>query len=191
MIRGNRHEITVDDKTFWVDSNQEEYLIRWLEENGFHECWLRRDHGVSVGINNYTPDLELSIQLDDMTHRAIVESKPELASFTSYVSRRMRGIAKHYFSDVLLLYVHDKNIWYRVDIKTGDMEVFGIPVPGKIPIQKLYKPITIRARSVYAHNYRKRPEIVKKAARVAIDSAQSFLVGVFGVKKKTRRRRRK
>lgn len=191
MIRGNRHEVTIDGKTFWVDSNQEEALIRWLEDNGFHDRWLRRDYGVSVGTNNYTPDLELSIQLDHMTHRAIVESKPDLASFTPYVSHRMRGVAKHYLSDVLLLYVHDKNIWYRVDTKTGILTEFSSPTPGGVPIKKLYKPLTVRARNIYAHRYRKRPEISKKVARIAIDGAQSLLIEMLGAKKKKRRRFRR
>lgn len=146
---------------------------------------------MSVGTNNYTPDLELSIQLDGRTHRAIVESKPDLASFTPYVSRRMRGIAKHYYSDVLLLYAHDKDIWYRIDIKTGTLQEFGTPAPGKKPIHALYAPLTVRARSVYAHTYRKRPEVIKKAARVVIDGGHSFLIGMFGVEEKTRRQRRR
>lgn len=76
--RGHRHQITVDGKTFWVDSNQEEALILWLEENGFHDKWRHLDYGLKVGKNNYTPDLELSVFFDGMTYRALVESKPTL-----------------------------------------------------------------------------------------------------------------
>lgn len=191
--RGNRHQITVDGRTFWVDSNQEEYLIRWLEDSGFSKRWRRLGTGLTVGKNNYTPDLELSIELDGMTHRALVESKPTLAAFTPYVSRRMRAIAKHYFTKLLLLYVHDTATWYRIDIKTGELSKFTELVPGKIPITKLYKPLTVTAKRIYAHRYRKRagPVIVKKAASVVVEGVAETITALLGPTKKRKARRRR
>lgn len=185
--RGSRHEITLAGKTFWVDSNQEETLLRWLEDNGFSERWRRLDHGLNVGRDNYTPDLELSVQLDGMTHRALVESKPVLAAFTPYVSRRMRGVVGHYFSNVLLLYIHDKKKWYRVDIKSGELSDFS-PVPGDIPIKKIYKPFTKKAPSVRYHRYRQRLQLGKIAAGKFVDILEFSVNAIFGPRKKKRRR---
>jgi len=187
--RGNRHQITLAGKTFWVDSNQEEYLLRLLEESGFTDRWRRLEHGINVTRNNYTPDLELSIEFEGMTHRALVESKPTLSAFTPYISRRMRGIAKHYFTDILLLYVHDKQAWYRVDKKTGDLSLFS-PVPGKIPIRKLYKPFTKRAPNIRYHRYRKRLELGKMAAGKIADVLELGVKALFTPRKTRRRRRR-
>lgn len=191
MSRGNQHYITVDGKTFQVDSNQEEVLIRWAEANGFHDRWMRRDYGVSRNGNNYTPDLELAVQLDGMTHRAIVESKPELAAFNSYISRRMRGIARHYYTELLLLYVHDTKTWYRIDIKTGALSNFGVPTPGINPISASYKPWTKKAPRVYAHTYRQRIEFGKIVLNITADVLEGFVKLVVGPPKRGRRRRRR
>jgi len=190
--RGNRHEVTIGGKTFWVDSNQEETLLRWLESHGFSGRWRRLGDGLSVGGSNYTPDLELSIQLGGMTHRALVESKPTKAAFTPDVSRRMRGVARHYFTEVLLLYVHDEKQWYRADIKTGELSEFGVPTPGDLPVDKLYKPMTLSGRRVYSHSYRERLDVKvgKTVARTVANSLESGLKAMFGPKK-TRRRPRK
>lgn len=190
-MRGNRHQITVDNKTFWVDSNQEEALIRWAEANGFHDRWMRRYHGVSYGGNNYTPDLELSVQHEEMTHRALVESKPYLKKFTPYVSRRMRGIAKHYFTDLLLLYVHDTNSWYRVDVKTGRLSDFGVPIPGKNPISTIYSPWTKKAPKIYAHTYRQRMQPMKIALKITVNVLEDVMYAIVAPKKKSRRRRKR
>lgn len=189
---GNRHQITIDGQTFMVDSNQEEKLIRWVEANGFHDKWIHRDYGVNVGQNNYTPDLELSVLLPDgMTHRALVESKPSLNRFNDYISRRMRGVAKHYYSEVLLLYTHDTDTWYRIDIKTGQLSRFGVPVPGDYPINKLYKPFTKKAPRIRSHTYRQRLALGKMATLAILDMIEGSIQSLFGVKKTKRRRYRK
>lgn len=188
--RGNRHEITLAGNTFWVDSNQEEMLLRWLEGNGFQGRWRRLDDGLSVGHNNYTPDLELSVQFDGMTHRALVESKPSKRFFTDYVSGRMRGVTRHYFSDVLLLYVHDEKKWYRVDKKTGMFSDFS-PVPGEILINKIYRPFTKKARSVRYHRYRKRLELGKMAVGLLADTLDFGVKALFERNQKRRRTRKR
>lgn len=153
MYRGNQHDITINGNTFTVDSNLEERVIRWLENNGYSDLWERPTHGANVGSSNYTPDLLLSVQIGTMTHTAIVEVKPDLDRFTDYVSRRMRAVARHYYSDLLLLYTSNDNAWRRVDTKTGALVLFGPPIPGKIPISKLHRARTKRARSVFNHSY--------------------------------------
>lgn len=184
---GNRHQVTIDGKTFWVDSNQEETLILWLEENGFHDRWRHIDYGLKVNTSHYTPDLELSVQLsDNMTHRAIVESKPTIKHFNGYIGRRMRGIAKFYATDLLLLCVHDVDKWYRIDIKTGELSEFGVPTPGEILINKLYKPWTKKAPNVYYHRYRQRLELGKMATLFVIDAIESGLKSLFTPPKRKR-----
>lgn len=188
---GNRHQITVDGRTFWVDSNQEEHLIRWLEDNGFSKRWRRLDTGLTVGRKNYTPDLEVSVELDGMTHRALVESKPTLSAFTPSISKRMRGVAKHYFTKLLLLYVHDTNTWYRVDVKTGELSEFTDLVPGKISIAKLYKPLTVSGKKIYAHRYRERLQLGKKLAVAAGKNIDYAITTLLTPKKPRRSRRRR
>lgn len=187
-MRGNRHEVTIDNKTFWVDSNQEETLIRWIEENGFHDRWRRLNHGINVDSFNYTPDLELSIQFEGMTHRALVESKPTVKAFEPDHLRRMSGVAKHYNSKILLLYAHDIRTWYRIDGPSGRVTEFGVPVPGEILITKLWKPITIRAPKIRAHTYRRRLIDGRKITFVVLGIIQKCLMSIFGAYKKPRRR---
>ncbi len=194
--QGNRHQITIDGKTFWVDSNQEEALILWLEENGFHDRWRHIYYGLKVNGSHYTPDLELSVQLsDNMTHRAIVESKPTIKHFNGYIGRRMRGIARFYFTDLLLLYVHDADKWYRIDIKTGELSEFGVPTPGEIPINKLYKPWTKKAPNIHYHRYRQRLELGKMMILAVIDAiekgTQATVRALITPSRKRRRRRKR
>lgn len=109
--KANRHQVTIDGHTFWVDSNQEEVLIRWLEANGFHDKWRRTDYGLKSSAARYAPDLEVSVLLPNgKTDRAIVESKPTLAHFDTNAKERMRKVAKFYGSSTLLLYTHDSRL---------------------------------------------------------------------------------
>jgi hypothetical protein len=161
--KGNGHQITVSGKTFWVDSNQEEVLIRWLENNGFHDRWRRTDYGIQVGNYRYTPDIEVSIQVNEkMTTRAIVDSKPTLGHLSADTIKRMRKTAKFYATDKLLIYTHDFKSWQRINIKTGEILSEAVPTPGKIPIDKLYEPWTRRGSKIWSHEYRQRLELAKR-----------------------------
>lgn len=174
--RGNRHQITVDNKTFWVDSNQEEALIRWLEENGFHDRWRHMDYGMQVGSYRYTSDLEVSIQTSNsMTTRAIVESKPTLKFLSDKQKLAMRKTAKFYGTNVLLLYTHDFKSWQSIDIKTSDILSEVVPIPGKIPIDKLYQPLTRKGSKVWNHQYRQRLELGKRSLLFSLDMIEKGL----------------
>jgi hypothetical protein len=185
---GNRHWITIDGKTIRVDSNQEEDLIKWLEENGFHDKWRRLATGLHVGKYNYTPDIEASVFLDGMTTRAIVESKPAVSFLGENQSERMRGIAQHYHTELFLLFAHDTKKWYRIDKSSGDVREFGVPIPGKLPAKKLYNPFTKKAPGVHGHTYRQRLQIGKMVTLLAMDGIVAGLRAVF-TPRKTRRRR--
>lgn len=190
---GHRHQVTIDGKTFWVDSNQEETLIRWLEENGFHDKWRHLDYGIKSGKDNYTPDLELSVFFNGMIHRALVESKPSLSFFNNYISRRMRGSAKYYYTELLLLYVHDTKAWYRVDKKTGEINEFGIPVPAERPIARLYTPFSKKAPNKYYHQYRERLALGRTITLKVADGIESGLQALLfpkNTKRRSYRRRR-
>jgi len=186
--RGNKHTAVIGGKSVAVDSNLEERVLRWLEDNGFANRWEKPAIGLNEGVSNYTHDVDLSIQLDGLTHRALVEIKPSKKYFTAYISRRMRGVAKFYNAAILLLYCEKENIWYRVDVKTGALSEFGVPVPGKLTINILHRPLAWDACSIYAHRYKKRirPGII--FIRGLADTMETLIVGP---KTRKRRRRRK
>jgi hypothetical protein len=179
MYRGssNHHWTTIGGQRIFVDSNLEERVLQELEATGFTQRWSKPEVGLSVRGYNYTPDIELSVQFEGMTHRALVEIKPNRQLFTNYISRRMRHVARYYFSDLLLLYVDTEKQWYRVDQKTGALSDFGQPVPGTIPLKKLYKPIGIPARQIYNHRYKKRLTPMLSTVSFLLESIVLLLQG--------------
>ncbi len=192
-VNGNRHQITIDGKTFWVDSNQEEALIRWLEANGFHDKWRRTDYGLKSNAARYTPDLEVSVLLPNgKTDRAIVESKPTLKHFDSGAKERMRKVAKYYGSSTLLLYTHDTQIWRTIDTKTGVVSECATPLPGAISIGKLYQPATKRAKgTVWGKRYRERLEIGKSITMLLMNGLESGMRVLFAPSQKNKGRRKR
>ena len=171
-------KVVVGNQTVIVDSYLEEKVLRRLENSSFHNLWIKPTVGLNVGKNNYTPDIELSVQLDGMTHRALVEIKPAVRYFTTYIQKRMVGVAAHYHTQLLLLYAEEEDQWYRIDHKTGMLREFGMPIPGKIPIAKLYKPLALPASSVYNHSYKKAamPAIAKGLANFMLEIIAAFFV---------------
>lgn len=172
-------QVEIGGRTVVVDSFLEERVIRALDARGYSGRWFKPFVGVNVGAKRYTPDLELSVQEDGMTHRAIVEIKPALSFFTPDISRRMRGIAKHYYSKILLLYADAEKSWYRIDIKTGRLDPCHLPPPGEIPISKLWRPVTMRAPRAKSHFYRRKASltITHHALNVISDIAATVFVG--------------
>lgn len=55
----NRHEVTIAGKTFWVDSNLEERVLLWLENNGFRASTAEYPFSVNypyrMGAKRYCP----------------------------------------------------------------------------------------------------------------------------------------
>ncbi|HCH33927.1 MAG: hypothetical protein UY35_C0014G0015 [Candidatus Saccharibacteria bacterium GW2011_GWC2_48_9] len=194
--RGNQHQVNIGDSIFWVDSNQEEKLIRWLEANGFHGKWRRPEEGIQVGLYRYTPDVEISIQTPDgMTIRAIVESKPTMAHLGEKQKLAMRKTAKFYHTNVLLLYTHDFKSWQSIDIKTGEVLSDSVPNPGKIPIDKLYRPLTRKGAGAWNHTYRQRLELGRRSLLFTLDMVEkglsTFVRSLMPAMKTTRRRKRR
>jgi hypothetical protein len=147
--------VTIGEKSVIVDSQLEERVIRYLDSHGFHDRWDKPAVGLNVGASNYTPDVELSVLVDGMTHRAIVEIKPAKHYATPYILHRMANVAAYYHSNVLLLYADQERSWYRIDIKTHTLTPCTFPTPSTIPIAQLYKPASLPAQSVYDHQYTK------------------------------------
>lgn len=189
----------IGGKTFGVDSNQEEVLIRWLEANGFHDKWRRPELGIQSGVFRYTPDIEMSVAVENgMTTRAIVESKPTLEHLSPDAKSRIRKTAKFYSTNLVLLYVHDSRMWYRVDIKTGALLHYGVPKPGDILIDDLFIPKTRYGSKAFDHEYRQRRElgkrIVTSVAELAAKSLGFFTDTILPPprhKKRSRRHRQK
>lgn len=179
MYRGRSHHhwAEVGGQRVFFDSDLEERVLRDLEANGFSGRWHKPDFGLNVRRYNYTPDIELSVQFEGMTHRALVEIKPYRQAFSNYISRRMRHVAGYYFSDLLLLYADKEKRWYRIDRKTGALSDFGRPVPGALPLKKLYKPIGIPAPRVYNHHYKKRLTPVLSTVGFLLESIVVVLQG--------------
>ena len=193
--RANQHTAIIGGKKILVDSNLEESVLTWLENNGFHDRWRRLQSGFSVGKNNYTPDLELSVELDGTFHRALVEIKPDKQSFTDYVSRRMRGVAPHYNTQLMLLYADKEKSWYKIDIKTGDLLLLdtNLLLPGKRSIRMIPGRLTVSSRQIYSHKYTKKLNLLSIAAKLSAETLQTIIVGPKKSKKinKTSRRRYK
>lgn len=190
--RGNRHQVTISGKTFWVDSNQEEALIRWLEANGFHDRWRRSSIGIQVGSYRYTPDIEVSVLTENgMTTRAIVESKPTQGHLSENQLLRMRKTTKFYATDMLLLYTHDFKKWQRINVKTGEILSEQTPTPGIKRIDELYKPWTRKGSKVWGHEYRQRLELGKRSALLFaafLEKSMQALVGTLFPTKRNRKR---
>jgi len=184
---GHKHVADIDGMAVKFDSDLEERVLRELLSRGFHGRWRRPEIGISHRNFNYTPDLELSVGGDGMDHRAIVEIKPSLKFFGDDISRRMRRAAKHYPADLLLLYTDDDKKWRRIDRRTGMTQEVGFPEPGNLTIDQLYKPLSVKSRSVYNHHYAKRFSICEALWR----GLKLLWEPPYQNRKVTRRRRRK
>lgn len=187
-IRGNRHRVTIDGKTFWVDSNMEEAFIRQLEKSGFHGKWRRSRFGLGFGFARYTPDVELSIIHDSMNRHALVEFKP--LSATQFPMRRrkaMLAVARFYKDAICLLYVEKTNKWFQIE-PGGGLHEFAPPTPGGLPIGELSRPrIAIPIMNQYGKAYFVRPGnfAMKKTA-----DGLEFFVRAFFVSPEYRGRKR-
>jgi hypothetical protein len=185
-------QVKIGGKVVSVDSKLEERVIRTLDQNKY--TWRKPTIGLNVGRNNYTPDLELSVQYGKRTHRAIVELKPSKGFFTRYIAKRMAGIASHYNADLLLLYADKEKAWYRLNAKTGTLSPFDLPSPGAIPIHKLYNPVSVMARGVYSHRYIRKIRPIAASLKFLTDMLEFGIKALFGPQKRRRRsyrRRRK
>ncbi|HXH26857.1 MAG TPA: hypothetical protein VNG90_03095 [Candidatus Acidoferrum sp.] len=177
--QGHQHTAEINGQLIKFDSNLEEKVVKWLVEHGYQNHWRRMDRGLNVKRFNYTPDLELALQIDGQTHRALVEIKPRFEFLSADIARRMAGVAKHYFTDTLLVYVDQGQAWYRLDLKTLNLVPTILPPPGAIPINKLRESWKINAKSVYSHHYVKRVEW-EKWPLVLLGGAMKALLLLLG-----------
>ena len=184
--KGIKHTAVIGGVKMHFDSKLEARVALWLHEHG--HTFIKPQKGISYWWWRYTPDFWLSVQYGGLTHNAIVEVKPTLEHFTGYVSLRMRRAGKK-FSKLLLLYTDKEKTWYRIDIKSGELEEFGAPVPGEIPMEKLAKTRVVKANSIYAHQYEKPKEPGKRAIEKTLDALIYIIRAPFGVPGKSKRRR--
>lgn len=145
--------VEISGKRLWVDSQLEAKVLRWLEANGFADRWDKTNMGAVIGKSRYTPDIELAVELDGTTHRAIVEIKPYITAFRAKDIRRMQGIAGYYKTKLLLLYADREKSWYRIDTKTGEQSSFDTPIPGHLPIKSLPKSFSLTSQISGKHAY--------------------------------------
>jgi hypothetical protein len=169
--------ITISNKSVTVDSNLEERIIRQLDSSGYRGLWERPKQGITVWKYNYTPDIELCVAFEGMTHRALVEIKPEKSSFSRDISKRMRKVARYYHTNVLLLYADKEKQWYRIDRKSGKLSEIALLQPGDRPINKLYQPMSLAGRKIYNHRYRKRLNPLMIFLGLVADALDFLLTG--------------
>ena len=112
--------------------------------------------GSVAGKSRYTNDFELSVLHNGRSQRAIIEAKPYKSKLTTDIARRMRETANFYRTDLFLLFVRDKNKWYRIDHKTGELREYGTPVPGTVPLSKLPKALSLTAEKRGGKYYQRR-----------------------------------
>jgi hypothetical protein len=152
--KGNRHQLTLDGQTIWLDSmNEEIALRRFIEQYDFSGKWLRPRHGIKHAGKYYSPDFELSINDYDRTSRALVEVKQYRRDFTMNIARRMRAVAGHYNTNYLFLYAVRKDEWYKLNRQTGEMLPCTPPQPGVLALTDLITPKRYLARNWYGRRY--------------------------------------
>lgn len=188
--RGHRHRVTIEDKTFWVDSDMEEVFIRRLVKNGFSGKWRRSRFGLGVGFARYTPDLELSIlDTDGMNRHALVEFKPVSATqFKPWRRTAMLVVSRFYKDSICLLYVEKTKTWFQIE-PHGKLHKYHVPTPGGLPVHELSRPkFAIPIMNQYGKAYFVRPGnfVMKKTA-----DGLEFFVHAFFASPKYKRRRRK
>jgi hypothetical protein len=152
--RGNRHQITIDNQTVWLDSNNEEQALRqFINRYGFSGKWSRPIHGIKHVGRYYSPDFELAINDYGNTARAVVEVKEYRRDLTKGIIERMRVVANHYHTDCLFLYAVKKDEWYRIIKKSGIVRPCTPPLPGLLAFAELATPRRFVTRNYYGRRY--------------------------------------
>lgn len=183
--------VTIGGQTIHVDSALEAQTIRWLENHGFSGRWRRLHRGISFRGSHYTPDLELAIEREDGTHRALVEIKPTLRHFTSDYDllRRMHGIRNYYKTRYFLLFVGETKSWFRIGTTSGSLVPFYDLKPGKLTIRQLEQPFHFPTWRIYDHHYSSRPEIAWKLLVGFTHLLEAFVSAALGTRRRRRKRR--
>jgi hypothetical protein len=188
LAKGKRHTIQLGNMTIKVDSLLEGRVLTWLHEHGF--TFERGKTGVSRGDKRYTQDIWLSVEHGGLTHKAMIEIKPKKSFFTKYIYRRMIAAGKRY-TDLFLLYADKEKQWYIINPKKYELTKLDKLVPGKIPINKLYKPLTIRSKTIGSHKYRQAIEPIRWGATLLINLTADLISATFNPPKRKRHRRKK
>jgi len=175
--------VVVNGRRIKVDSQNEAKLIAWFEKNGFSGLWVRTNVGAVVGKSRYTNDFELSVKHNGKTVRAIVEAKPYKRALGSTIIRRMQGVASFYKTDLLLLYTRRENAWFRIDIQTGKLTEYGIPIPGNAPLNTLPKSFSLTSEKLGNRYYQRKFNPIGWFADLGIEL-------IRGPQKRTRRRKK-
>lgn len=154
--RGNRHPLSVDGQTIWLDSMTEEIaLCRFIDQYGFAGKWERPQFGIKHLGKFYTPDFELAIEDGTRTSRALVEVKQYKRDCVKNICERMRAVAGHYFTKDVFLYTASKDEWYQLNIRTGELELCSPPRPGRLNMVELAKPWHFKVSNFYGRRYRR------------------------------------
>lgn len=185
-------ELTIGGQRIRVDSKLEATVIQWLEANGYSGCWRRSDKGLHAGGANYTPDLELGVELDGKTYLALIEIKPALHFMTPYIKRRMIATSKHYFAELLFVYADKEKQWYRLDKTSHELFLCELPPPSRISENKLYRPLSLAAPSVGNHTYKRRWEVEKIPLKLFATCLETLIMPLQkGVQQSARKGRRR
>lgn len=151
---GNKHEVTVDGQTVWLDSLTEEIALgRFIEKYNFGGKWLRPKYGIKHNGKYYTPDFELAVKDGDRTTRALIEVKQYRKNFTIDMTSRMTTISYHYNSDCLFLYAANNDEWYRIIKSTGEVKMCLPPQPGTLDLTDLLVPKRYLVRNFHGRKY--------------------------------------
>lgn len=179
----------IDGQRVYTDSLAEATFIKRLVKDGFSGKWRRTRTGIESGHSRYTPDVELSIDVDGKSYRALVEYKSQSATeFTMRDRRRFSGITKHYPNALPYLYVCKTKQWYLIN-PNGKLTRTNQPIPGMILIDALPKPAyTIPVFNRYARIYQIRP--LNYWAKIFANMLEFGVQAIFAKKMSRRRRRR-
>lgn len=178
--------VEIGGKLVTVDSQLEKKVITWLEQNGYHGLWEKPSIGINLADSHYTPDLLLSVMRDNKTTLAIVEIKPTIAHLTQNIKKRMVGVCNYHSTKLLLIWADKEKSWYILDPSHVTTAVTAQPSPGNMPINKLYKPLSLSTIRRGNHTYQKQFNPIVSL----FEGTTKTLLGILGANPKQKRRRK-
>jgi len=179
----------IDHQWVHTDSLMEAVIITQLVENGFSLKWRRSKRGISFGYARYTPDVELCVDYQGHSVRAIVEFKAQSATeFTKKSRLRMLTSMRYYSRAIPLLFVYSTKQWYEIGKDTNLIAILP-PKPGLLNISQLSRPrIFVPVSTTFGHSYSALPTplLMSKMA----DGLEFGVHLMFGSPKSYRKARR-
>lgn len=163
----------IDGVKVHTDSRMEADFIKHLVKQGFSKKWRRRRWGIVQGVARYTPDVEISIDDNGVSKRALVEFKPSnTREFSMQDKKRMIISSKYYKTIILLLYINKTNQWFEIN-QDSSLRKCTPPKPGTKTITQLPEYWSMPLIGPYGRVYRSK--LSTQIAKVFLSTLNSFI----------------